>query len=152
MESIGHPASLMSDALRRHVERELLRDLAHYRPAQLGGGLTVDWSNPCQEGHCVKSLGGLLESMSDVAVRDQNGNVIADGWVDFVRAGSNPPFVFWLFLHVVDENGARSVKETNEIPAHVWLRLPNEVKDECVAGDDPSWRGDPQVVAWLRRS
>lgn len=87
MGKVGHPASLMSDALRRHVERELLNDLAHYRPAAPGETLLFDWSNPCQEGHCVRALDGLLESMSDVAVRDQNGNVIAEGWIDFVNAG-----------------------------------------------------------------
>jgi hypothetical protein len=142
----------MSGALRRHVERELLNDLGHYRPAQQDEFLLVDWSNPCQEGHCVQILDGLLESMSDVAVRDRDGNVIAEGWIDFVNAGGSPPFVFWLFLHLLDQGQLRSVKEAPEIPDHVWLRLPTEVKDQCAVGSDPSWRDDPRVVSWRDRS
>ena len=97
-------------------------------------------------------MGGCLESMSDVTVRDGSGFAIAEGWVEFVRADSKPPYVFWLFLDIAGPQGMRSVKEGAEIPAHVWFRLPDEVKDGCIAGADPTWQKDPRVVEWRHRS
>jgi hypothetical protein len=153
MSPAGHPASLMSASLRLEVERQLLLDLEHYRPGSVDVGLMLDWSNPCQEGHQTRFLGGILESMSDVAVLDSSGAVVADGWIDFIHGGGTLPLVvFWLFLALGNDR-QRSAKGESEIPEHVWEKLSNESRDSCVVDGryDARWSRDPRVVAWKRR-
>jgi hypothetical protein len=144
----------MGDRLRREVERQLLIDLAHYRRGRSREELTIDWSNPCQEGHCTEVLDGRLESMSDVLVRRADTTVIADGWLDFVHGGGDLPlFVFWLFLDLIDDNGKSvDVKQNSAIPLHVWQTLPSDSKAACAVGDryDARWKDDPNVKAWSR--
>jgi hypothetical protein len=146
----------MRDRLRREVERQLLIDLAHYRHGRSGEELTIDWSNPCQEGHCTDVLGGRLEAMSDVLVRRADGTVIADGWLDFVHGGGDLPlFVFWLFLDLIDDNGKSvDVKQDPAIPPHIWQTLPSYSKAACAVSDhyDARWKDDPNVKAWSREA
>jgi len=135
----------MSTALRREVERQLLVDLEHYRPDSAGAGLVFDWSNPCQEGDCTELMGGVLESMSDVSVRDPFGTVIAQGWVDFIHGGgASPLVVFWQFLDVLGDGRQRVAGF--DIPAHIWANLSNESRAACA--DDPAWSQDPSVLQW----
>jgi hypothetical protein len=144
MNTIGHPASLMGDDLRREVERQLLLDLAHYRSSGLDSALVLDWSNPCQEGHQASCFGGTIESMSDVSVVDSLGDLVAEGWIDFVH-GPDGLTVFWLFLDLI-ENGSRTkVKASPEIPARVWQLLSPDAKKAC--SSDPNWRRDRSVDA-----
>jgi hypothetical protein len=145
----------MGDQLRLEVERQLLLDLEHYRPGSSDEKLTIDWSNPCQEGHCTDFLGGSLESMSDVVVRRSDGKAVANGWIDFVHGGGDhlPLFVFWLFLDLVDDEGRSvDVKEDNMIPPHIWSKLPLSSRDACSVEDryDARWKNDPSVKAWQR--
>jgi hypothetical protein len=144
----------MGDRLRREVEDQLLRDLDHYRPGSSDEKLTIDWSNPCQEGHCTDVMGGTLESMSDVFVRRSDGKAVADGWVDFVHGGGDLPlFVFWLFLDLIDDEGKSvDVKKDAAIPSHVWNKLPPSSRDACCVTDryDAQWKNDPNVRAWRR--
>jgi hypothetical protein len=152
--NLPYPASEMGDGLRREVERQLLLDLEHYRHGASNEELTIDWSDPCQEGHCTEVLGGRLESMSDVLVRRSNGQVLADGWMDFVHGGGDLPlFVFWLFLDLIDDEGRSvDVKEDSSIPPHVWGKLPLASKNACTNTDryDARWETDPNVKAWRR--
>jgi hypothetical protein len=135
----------MGAALRREVERQLLVDLEHYRPDSAGAGLVIDWSNPCQEGHCTELLGGVLESMSDVAVRDSSGTVIAEGWIDFIHGGGALPLVvFWQFLDFLGDGRHRLTG--SGIPAHIWANLSNESRAACAV--DPAWSQDPSVLRW----
>ena len=147
--NFGYPASEMGDRLRLEVERQLLFDLEHYRRRHSNEALAIDWSNPCQEGHCTEVLGGRLESMSDVLVRSPDGTVVADGWIDFVHGGDDLPlFVFWLFLDLIDQT-ERSVDVKNDpaIPSHVWDQLPMASKRACAITDryDSHWKDDPNV-------
>jgi hypothetical protein len=151
---IPHVVAQMGSALRGEVERQLLTDLGHYRPGSTNG-LTIDWSDPCQEGHCTDVLDGTLEEMSDVAVRDSAGNMIAEGWVDFVHGGGILPLhVFWLFLDIFDRGEMRKVKDDVGIPAHVWAVMSEASKDAAavVGRYDARWKDDPKVVAWRRRA
>jgi hypothetical protein len=147
--SLPYPASEMGDRLRCEVERQLLLDLEHYRRCSLNEQLTIDWSNPCQEGHCTDIQGGRLESMSDVTVRRADGTVIADGWIDFVHGGGDLPlFVFWLFLDLVDAHGRLlHVKKDAALPLHVWHKLSPVSKNACAVRDcyDARWKDDPIV-------
>ena len=153
---LGHPASAMGERLRWEVERQLLEDLEHYRRGRSNEELTIDWSNPCQEGHCTEILGGSLESMSEVLVRRSDRTVVAEGWFDFVHGGGDLPlFVFWLFLAVVDDTGRSvDVKEDPAIPLHVWNRLSAVSRRACATRDryDARWKDDPNVQKWSREA
>jgi hypothetical protein len=152
--TLRYPASKMGNRLRREVERQLLLDLEHYRGGPANDTLTIDWSNSCQEGHCTEALGGYLESMSGVRVHRSDGRGIADGWIDFIHGGDDfPLFVFWLFLHLIDDEGRSvAVKEDVAIPPYLWDRLPPASKKACTITDryDARWKNDPNVKAWSR--
>ena len=83
MAGAGYPASAMGPARGAEVERAVLADLAHYGVPV--GGLSVDCSDPCQEGHATECLDGFLEEMPGVGVVDAVGAPVAEGWVDFVH-------------------------------------------------------------------
>ena len=135
----------MSAALRFEVERQLLGDLEHYLSNSVGTGLVLDWSNPCQEGHCTEFLGGVLESMSDVALRDSSGTVIAEGWIDFIHGGGTLPLVvFWQYLDLLDDDRRRLVG--SQIPDHIWTNLSDDSRAACAA--DPAWSQDQSVLRW----
>src|SRR5262245_34803106 len=87
----------MGAALRLEVERQLLNDLAPYG---LGSPVfAIDWSDAVQEGHCTTVSGSMLESLSGIRVVNVQGQLEAEGWMDFIHGGEpNPLFVFWLFL------------------------------------------------------
>lgn len=143
----------MGRSLRLEVERQLLADLDHYRPGSSTSGCSIDWSDPCQEGHSTDALGGVLEEMSDVLVRDRDGNLVAEGWLDFVHGGAALPLhVFWLFLDLVEAQGSIRVKDDVAIPEHVWSRLSDASKDACASDGryDARWAQDPKVQAWSR--
>lgn len=148
-----HVVSQMGAMLQSEVERQLLADLDHYRPGSSANGCRIDWSNPCQEGHCTKACGGVLESMSDVLVRDVKGSLVAEGWVDFVHGGSDLPLhVFWLFLDLVEGASTVRVKDDVAIPVHVWDRLNVSSRDACATKEryDSNWINDPKVQTWQR--
>src|SRR5439155_24560626 len=151
MAGFGYPASAMGPQLRSCVEQQLLNDLEQYGVAT--AGLSIDWSNPCQEGHQTKYLDGFLEAMSDVRVNGSDGIPVAEGWLDFIHgSGDAPLFVFWLFLALREGHTWRKVKDQPTIPTHVWERLPDRSKDLCMPEHayDATWHGDPLVVAWRR--
>jgi hypothetical protein len=151
--SVPHVVAQMGDTLRREVQRQLLVDLGHYRVGPTDD-LTIDWSDPCQEGHCTEIMGGTLEEMSDVFVRDRNGDVVAAGWIDFVHGGGDLPLhVFWLYLDLVENGRVQRVQDDGAIPSHVWSVLSEASKDAIARTDryDARWRGDPKVDTWTRQ-
>ncbi len=142
----------MGNRLRAEVERQLLLDLTHYGIAP--DGLWVDWSDTIGEGHCTDHLGGFLEACSGLRVCNAAGEVLYDGWMDFVHGGdAQPLFVFWLFL---DERLAgdeyRELKGDPHLPPHVWAALPESSKRLCgKRGEyDAAWQDAPLVLAWLQ--
>ena len=145
---LPHEVERMGDALRIEVEHQLLEDLKEYRPDSRAEGLSIDWTDAIQEGHCARYQGRMLESLSDIRVRDHTGSVVARGWMDFVH-GSEPdqPFIFWLFLGLHEKSGVRrQVKEDLGIPQHVWDRIPAPGKNSVL--HDAKWKRDPKVIAW----
>jgi hypothetical protein len=150
--NVPHEVAMMGSALRAEVERQLLRDYQYYEPEAPGQPISIDWSAALQEGHTATVLGGALESLSDIYVRDSAGERVGDGWMDFVYGGDGHDlFVFWLFLKLRDGSGGwRKVRRHGTIPEHVWDRLSDATKTACVR--DKSWSRDPQVIAWKRRA
>ena len=149
MPQMRHEVTRMGSLLRREVERQLLADLDHY--GVFDHGLSIDWAETCQEGHLTSALDGKLEEVSGLTVRNHDGSAVADGWMDFVHGGgTNPLFVFWLFLAVGAGAERRKVKTDAWIPDHVWEQLPDSTKSLCAEqrGYDGRWADDPKVAAW----
>jgi hypothetical protein len=139
----------MNAVLLGEVERQLLADLEHYEVTS--EELRFDWSECCQEGHCTRVLGGELEDQSSVCVVSGSGEPIAEGWMDFIHGGgTNPLFVFWLFLRVRRNGQWVKVKSDNTVPRHIWANLPAESKALCAkSGEyDARWSNDPIVRKW----
>lgn len=132
-------------ALRAEVERQLIADLAYYAVRE--EELVIDWSRECPEGHCVDYLDGVLEAVSDIGVRNAQGELVAAGWIDFVQGGPGLPLhVFWCFLDLLREGQWCSVKKDPHIPPHLWSRLTEESRLVCAV----SWPKDPLVLKWTR--
>ncbi len=142
-------ADRMGPELRTEVERQLAEDLRHYGVQETG--ISFDWSDSCQEGHCTRYLNGDLESLSSILVRNNDGENIAEGWMDFIHGSDeNPLFVFWLFLDLIRKDGTRlDVKEDGSIPAHIWSLLPVRAKDLWTY--DAKWSKDPLVLQWKKQ-
>jgi hypothetical protein len=139
----------MGPRLRAYVEDQLLADLEHY--GVTGHPLTIDWSDPTQEGHVTSYLDGRLEDMSDISVRDIKGSEVARGWIDFVHGSAEAPlFVFWLYLDVLRNGAWLRVKERPGLPLHIWEQLPDQSKNLCAVREtyDSRWSDDPLVVRW----
>ena len=139
----------MGPQLRTEVEEQLLTDLRSYDLDS--SSLRIDWSNACGEGHCTQAIDGNLESLSDVSVIDDEGQVVAEGWMDFVHGGGdNPLFVFWFFLRIRKGKRWLKVKSQPNIPLHVWERLPDSTRSLCTKEDDydARWCNDSLVLRW----
>jgi len=139
----------MGPQLQKEVETQLLNDLIPYGIDP--NGLSIDWSDACQEGHCAQALDGNLEDLSSVAVVNAAGAIVAEGWMDFIHGGGdNPLFAFWLFLDDLRNGQRRKVKKEPHIPGHIWARLPESTKRLCARNDayDSAWKDDPSVVSW----
>lgn len=144
-------AECMGPLLRKEVEFQLLKDLTPYGVDP--NGLAIDWSPSCVEGHRTRVLDGELENFSGINVVDSNGQIVAEGWMEFIHSGgANPLFAFWEFL-TVNQNGKRVVvKGTKGIPRHVWAALPEVTKDLCLKTNeyDGAWGNDPLVLDWKK--
>lgn len=149
-DNLPYPANLMGGILISEVEKQLVNDLLEYNID--ASGLKFDWSDIIQEGHCTSFMGGELESMSSVYLVDSLGKIIIDGWVDFIHGSETMPLnVFWLFLSVNEKNGQRrELKESANIPVHVWNKLSLAQRDLCAnaEADDSKWLDDPLVIKW----
>jgi len=88
-----------------------------------------------------------------VVIRDEAGDVAAEGWIDFVHGGGALPLrVFWLFLDLIENGLRKKVKDDAGIPSHVWEMMSDASKDAAaVEGNyDARWADDPKVAAWRR--
>ena len=150
MERLGD-TRCMGPLLRAEVERQLLEDLLHYNVN--ADNLFLDWSETSIEGHCSRYLDGEIENWSGITVIDSRGQVIAEGWMDFIHGGGdNPLFVFWDFLTVYENGMKRAAKTKPGIPRHIWERIPETSKQLCAKTDsyDSNWSDDPLVIQWAR--
>jgi hypothetical protein len=135
--------------LRAEVERQLLKDIEYYGVESKG--LFFDWSHICSEGHGTWYLGDRLDNVSGLWILDKDGNVVAEGWIEFVHGGEdNPLFVFWEFLRINTPDIPRDAKIKSGIPEHIWNQLPDKSKYLCMKRGtyDARWCDDPRVMQW----
>lgn len=149
---LPHEVERLGPEVQSWVEQQLLNDLRHY--GVQGDDLRFDWSQVVQEGHWTEFRGRMLESLSDVAVRSSDGSLVAEGWMDFVRASKAPESelkLFWLFLSVAVDGNLKKVKEDVLLPVHLWESMTTAEK-QYVASTESKWLDqDPKVQAWRCR-
>jgi hypothetical protein len=120
-------ASLMSPGLRDQIEKKLLLELPYYKIDN--AVLKFDWAGSVNEGHQVSHPEGIAASFSGILVLDENNQIVADGWMEFILEAD-------LFLpyweHITTREGKKklSEKQMPGIPKHVWKQLPLELREK----------------------
>lgn len=126
-KSLGF-SDCMGPELRNFVERKLLDDLSNYLLPEIEAShvaLHFDWSDSCIEGHRIAWLDGEIENFSGIAVLDQEQNLLAEGWMEFIETEAGLE-VFWWSLH---GPALRSPDQLmNEVPRHIWDRLSDDLR------------------------
>jgi hypothetical protein len=134
------------------VEHQLFADLRHYGVQR--DDLRIDWSQVVQEGHWTEFRGRMLESLSDIVVRGFDGNVVAEGWMDFINTSGvsdSEPKLFWLFLALVVDGTPKKVKGDALLPVHLWESMTDSEKQHVAATESKWLDRDPKVQAWRRK-
>lgn len=107
-------SSVMGPKLRELVENQLLEDLKYYDYKSTR--LKFDWSDSCIEGSESKYLDGTVENFSGIALYDNENNLVAEGWMEFIH--SEPHFIaYW--DHLIFKNGHMKEKVEFGIPKHI---------------------------------
>ena len=115
-------SSTMGPKLRALVEKQLLEDLKHYDLTDLN--LKFDWSKSCIEGNDTVYLDGSLENYSGISLYNENDELVADGWMEFIHTESHF-IVYW--DHLLFRNHHPKEKVEFGIPNHIkeYLKLHN---------------------------
>ena len=123
-------AALMSPELRELVEKQLLAELPHYKRDQ--AKLTFDWSGSMNEGHQIQHPLGIIASFSGILVLDENKQIVADGWMEFIL---EEDFFLAYWDHITIREGKKKLaeKQMPGIPKHVWKQIPEELKGKYKA-------------------
>jgi hypothetical protein len=153
MPELPHEVERLGPELRSWAEQHLLQDLRHYGVNR--SDLRFDWSQVVQEGHWTEYRGRMIESLSNVVLRDSDGSLIAEGWMDFVKHSAendSEPMIFWLFLSLVADGDLKKVKTDAFLPSHVWDVL-TDAQRRYIATTESKWlHRDPKVQEWKRRN
>ena len=121
-------ADKMGPGLKALVEKQLTDDLKVY-------GMTADlfhfdWSESCIEGHDTRLLDGEVENFSGIKVFNEYDNLIAEGWMEFIHEASYDFFMaYWEFLTLFEEEEETYIKETVGIPLHVFVKVPEDIRE-----------------------
>lgn len=108
----------MGPQLRKEVERQLLRDLNYYH--EFTEELSFDWSESCVEGKSLNYLDGSLDRFSGIAIINIDGQMVADGWMDFIYLNDNDQLIiYWDFLDVYIEGHKIKKKSNTGLPEHI---------------------------------
>lgn len=128
MKELGF-SGLMGPKLRAYVEEQLVADLNWYLPKHQiyqRSDVHFDWSESCIEGHRTHWLDGEIENFSGIVVFNEDRNLIAEGWMEFIETEVGLE-VFWWFLHFADQHETQG-KDSNTVPGHVWSRLSADIR------------------------
>ena len=123
-QNLGH-SDIMGPELRKLVETQLLEELPHYKIDK--ANLKFDWSNSQVEGHSAPYLDGTAENFSGILVLDENNQIVADGWMEFILDGDFF-LAYWDFITTRDGKKKLSEKQLPGIPKHVWKQVPEELR------------------------
>jgi len=118
-------AALMSPQLRELIEKQLLTELPNYKIEK--PNLKFDWSGSVNEGHQVSHPAGIAASFSGILVLDENNQIVADGWMEFIQ---EPDLFLPYWEHITTREGKKklSEKQMPGIPKHIWKQLPLELR------------------------
>lgn len=115
----------MGPKLRRLVEEQLSLDLRNYKIYQ--DQINFDWSESCIEGHDLELLDGSVENFSNISVYDNDGKLIAEGWMDFVYGGDFF-MAFWELIKTLEGDKKIAEKKEFGIPKHIWKQIPDNLQ------------------------
>ncbi|MBK0404958.1 hypothetical protein I5M27_18350 [Adhaeribacter sp. BT258] len=123
-------AALMSPELRELVEKQLLAEFPHYKLNKTN--LQFDWSGSANEGHQMQHPLGIIASFSGILVLDENKQIVADGWMEFIL---EPDFflAYWDYITIREGKKKLSEKQMPGIPKHVWKQIPIELREKYSA-------------------
>ena len=122
-------SAIMSDELRKEIERQLLVDLILYGVNI--ENLKFDWSESVIEGRSGNYLNSSFDRYSGIRLFSQTGEIVADGWMDFILEKEENIFiVFWWYLTIYQNGIAESVKDHRGIPNHIFEILPDKLRDK----------------------
>lgn len=126
-------SSIMGPKLRSTIEDFLKKDLNHY--GLKNTYVIFDWSQSCIEGHDCNILDGGLGNFSGIRLFDQNDNIVADGWMEYIAEGwsnSNSEFSFfiayWDNLETLNPDILPGGKDKFGIPLHIWEQIPPDLR------------------------
>lgn len=124
-------ADSMGSKLKKLVEDMLITDLKHYHLDN--EKLKFDWSQSCIEGKSTNYLDGSLDRYSGIAVYDDQDNLIADGWMEFIH--ENDFFiVYWDTVTTINPYKSFEILADKKkgIPEHIWTIIPNGLKPNYI--------------------
>jgi hypothetical protein len=114
--------SSMGIKLKEVVETQLAKDLRNYRVEN--DSLSFDWSQSYGTGRQALYLDGIVQNFSRIIVFDKQGNLVADGCMDFI---CNRIFCISYWDLVTTWTDGRILREKKEqgVPMHIWKQLPS---------------------------
>ncbi len=103
------------------LANDLLVDLSKYYSGEINK-LSIDFSNAVQEGHYggeTAEDGLWTESCSGITVKDSEGEVVAEGWFDFIKDKNLGVRYYWVFI------GGDKIQDKTDgrIPLDIWSRM-----------------------------
>jgi hypothetical protein len=110
-----------SRKLKEWMESQLITDLRHY---QITETVVFDWTQSGGAGRKMRYMDGTLENFSRIIVFDQQGNLLADGCMEFIVNNSRP-VCYWDILTVWKNGHIIREKREQGIPSHLWNVLPS---------------------------
>ena len=117
----------MGPKLRNLVEQQLLADLFYYGVPNKN--LKFDWSDSNIEGHNADYLDGSLENFASIYIYDEQDNLFAEGWMEFILG--DELIIYWDNLNIWN-NHTEKYQEVKSfgVPDHIWILLPEKLKIE----------------------
>lgn len=124
-------SSPMSIELRRLVEKQLLEDLKKYEISH--ENFKFDWSESCIEGHLSEYLDSSLENYSAIALFDNNDQLIAEGWMEYINdydeTNNCKYFIaYWDYLDIYENGKWVKAKTSFGVPKHILNILPENLR------------------------
>ena len=77
----------------------------------------------------MKHPEGIIASFSGILVLDENNQIVADGWMEFIQ---EPDLFLPYWEHITTREGKKklSEKQMPGIPKHVWKHIPMELREK----------------------